>query len=249
MKVSDLPSTNRDFEKFVSDELVIARTIRNNSPLGFLSKDQQLRIQRIREGIHAGKGAQQEVDPNYEQRIRSPNRSKDCRSVSQLVSDQVDTDLRERLHSCHDTIQMERSSVKGDVEDKKILKKEEKFPDLGSVSPYHFVAPLISKELGSRQFLFSTSTTLSEDDEVDIIHEGSVPSRPQQDCRDSSKVARSIKVNKISSTWCKHHMRVNSQDVKPSVLMSDNTKKDKSYRKIHEDKMKQKKLMVFFKFM
>ena len=53
--------------------------------------------------------------------------------------------------------------------------------------------------------------------------------------------------NSKSANSCAH-IPVSSQDVKPMVLMGDYCRKEKSYSRMHQERMRKKKLMVYLLF-
>ena len=86
--VDNLQSTNIEFKKFVSDELAIARTIWKRGPLHSLSEKQQLRIERIRQGLQAGSKAENEALPTTDYQVESLEVTRKC--IRNIVSEQID---------------------------------------------------------------------------------------------------------------------------------------------------------------
>lgn len=85
-----IPYTTGSFEKFVSNELLIARTIMNRDSLSSLSKDQQQRIMRIRNGVNPGR-IEHGPTPSYEVRSEQKLVSNTGVGTQHLSSDDTPT--------------------------------------------------------------------------------------------------------------------------------------------------------------
>jgi len=208
--------------------LAIARTIRKRGPLHSLSEDQQLRIERIRLGIQAGTKTESEA-----------LLTSDCENGSAEMTNC-------KIVSAHLTEHITNQSIvprSGDEDDQKIS-EQETMPQIHNSCSQDSITKSKLLHPNSAQKKYRANSK-----DVALEHQGSSHANVNEGIKISSVCDHptveqsSALANSKSANSCAL-VPVNSQDVKPVVLMSDNYGQKKSYSQMHRERMKPKKLMV-----